>query len=411
MASTTSSSGRKPRIAVVSPFLDRSHGTERIALEWIECLTGNFEVHVYSQEVRDTDTSKFVWHRIPKLPGPHLLNYSWWYFANRIVRNFDRAFRGIRYDLVFSAGINCSDADVISVHIVFAEYARTNAESLRLAGAPLPEWPTRIHRRLYYWLISYLEGALYTNPSVTLIPVAQRTARQLTAYYGAAENMPIVYAGIDLERFSPAKCTALRLRARHELGLRDDSFALLLIGNDWRNKGVPVLLEAAARLGNLPLQLIVVTRKDHASVRATAEEMKVNDRVHLFPFRSDVEFYFAAADVYVGPSLEDSFSMPVAEAMACGLPVITSAAAGVSEIISNGVDGLILDNPSDASALASMIRALYEDATLRSKLGDNAAATAQHYSWDRSGAEIVAILEQVFQRKARATTEPAEVHD
>src|SRR5581483_1765279 len=112
-----------------------------------------------------------------------------------------------------------------------------------------------------------------------------------------------------------------------------------------------------------------------------------------------------AADAYVGPSLEDSFSMPVAEAMACGLPVITSAAAGVSEIISHGVDGLILENPSDATALASMVRTLYEDAEIRSKLGENAATTAQRYSWDRSGAEIVAILEQALRRKSHATAE------
>src|ERR1700722_21012748 len=97
--------------------------------------------------------------------------------------------------------------------------------------------------------------------------------------------------------------------------------------------------------------------------------------------------------------------MPVAEAKAFGLPVITSAAAGVSEIISNGVDGFILEDPSGSTALASLIRGLYEDAALRSKLGDNAAATAQHYSWDRSSAEIVAILEQVLQRKSHPTTE------
>ena len=58
------------------------------------------------------------------------------------------------------------------------------------------------------------------------------------------------------------------------------------------------------------------------------------------PPRKDVEFYYAAADVYAGPSLQDSYAMPPAEAMACGLPVIVSASAGVSEIVTSGKDRL-----------------------------------------------------------------------
>jgi UDP-glucose:(heptosyl)LPS alpha-1,3-glucosyltransferase len=167
-----------------------------------------------------------------------------------------------------------------------------------------------------------------------------------------------------------------------------------------------VLFEAAAQLRNLPLQLLIVTRKDQASIRALAEAKNLSDRVHLLAFRRDVELYFAAADAYVGPSLEDSFAMPVAESMACGLPVITSAAAGVSEIISNGVDGLILEDPADATTLASMIRSLYENAALRSKLGDTAAVTARRYSWKHSSDEIAAILGEALQGKSVASTEP-----
>src|SRR5450432_1948101 len=120
---------RKRLLAVVSPFLDKSHGTELHVVEWITYLSESFEIHIYSQEVRDVDVKKIPWHRIPKLPGPHLLNYVWWFFANHLWRAFDRYFRGLRYDLVFSPGINCLDADVISVHIVFAEYAEKNREA------------------------------------------------------------------------------------------------------------------------------------------------------------------------------------------------------------------------------------------------------------------------------------------
>ncbi|HWF39035.1 MAG TPA: glycosyltransferase family 4 protein [Candidatus Acidoferrales bacterium] len=396
----------KPRIVVVTPFLDPSHGTERIVCEWIEQLAGKFEIHVYSQEARGCDHSKFAWHRIPKLPGPHLLNYLWWFGANHAWRWFDKTFRSRHYDLVFSPGINCADADVISVHIVFAEYAQKNAEKLRLAGHALREWPTLIHRKLYYRLIIWLERRIYTRTDKTLVLVARKTSEQLARFYGRNDAFPVVYAGIDLEKFNVENRAPLRAQARNELGLADDAFAALLIGNDWRNKGVPAFVDALALLRDQRMHGMIVSREDSAAVRAMARERNLEERVHVLPPRADVEFYYAAADAYAGPSLEDSFSMPVAEAMACGLPVIASAAAGVSEIISNGVDGLILQNPTDAKALAVLLQRIYDDEELRSALGARAPRTAQQYTWARSGREMSVILDEALQRKQRLAAEP-----
>ena len=398
--------GPKPRVAVVTPFLDRSHGTERIVSEWIEVLAEKFEIHIYSQELRESDRAKFTWHRVPKLHGPHLFNYLWWFVANQIGRSLDRNFRGMHYDLVFSPGINCLDADAISVHILFAEYQQRNAKNLKLASRPLREWPTLIHRKLYYGLIRFLERRIYTSLPTTLILTARKTSQQLARFYGRNESFAMVYPGLDLDRFNPAKRSALRSQARRDLALRGDAFALLLIGNDWRNKGVPTLLDALTHLRDAPIELLIVSREDQGEVRAMARERGVEQRIHLLPPREDVEFYYAAADAYAGPSLEDSFSMPVAEAMACGLPVIASSAAGVSEIISDGADGLILQVPTDAVELAAMIRRLHDDVNLRSRLGENAARTAQQYSWQRSGQEVSAILEKVLQRKMRMAAEP-----
>jgi glycosyltransferase involved in cell wall biosynthesis len=92
--------------------------------------------------------------------------------------------------------------------------------------------------------------------------------------------------------------------------------------------------------------------------------------------------------------------MPPAEAMACGLPVIVSAAAGVSEIITDGEDGLILNDPKDAMALAAMIRRLYEDEAFRTRLGERAAATTVKYTWEHNGRELAAVFEDVLHRKA-----------
>ena len=91
-----SSGSRKPRLAVVSPSLDKRHGTERLVVEWISRLAPAFEIHIYSQAVADVDLSLATWHRIPKIPGPHILNYLWWFAANRLWRAWDSHFRNLR---------------------------------------------------------------------------------------------------------------------------------------------------------------------------------------------------------------------------------------------------------------------------------------------------------------------------
>src|ERR1035437_394753 len=103
----------KPRIAILSPFLDKQHGTERCVVEQVERLARQYEIHVYSNRVEDLDLSRIVWHRVPALPGPHILAYCWWLLANRIARWQGRALGGLRFALTYSPGINCFDADVI----------------------------------------------------------------------------------------------------------------------------------------------------------------------------------------------------------------------------------------------------------------------------------------------------------
>jgi UDP-glucose:(heptosyl)LPS alpha-1,3-glucosyltransferase len=393
---------QKPKIAVVSPFLDKRHGSERIITEWVSHLSDEFEIHVYSQQVEDFDRSKFTWHRIPKLPGPHLLNFLWWLAANRFSRYWDQRFRGLRHDLVFSSGANCLDADAICVHIVFAEYVGQVRPEMSFARNPIWEWPRLLHRKLYYRISVTMENRAYKNRATSLVVYSRKSVEELKAFWGRTEQIPILYLGLDHKVFNATARAMLREPARRALGIPEDQFTLILVGNDWRNKGLPVLLSALADLPDLPIGLLVVTGEDLFACRRLVAEKGLANRVLFLPPRKDIEFYYAAADVYAGPSLQDSYGIPPAEAMACGLPVIVSAAAGVSEIVTNGVDGMILDDPTDSSKLAAMIRQLYEDQEFRDRLGVKAAETARQYTWERNGRELSAIFDEIVRRKAQA---------
>jgi glycosyltransferase involved in cell wall biosynthesis len=418
----------KRRIAVVSPFIDKRHGTERCVAEQVERLAWEYgyEVHVYSQWVEDVGgvytsrawldervngperngeprsqggAGRIIWHKVPAVPAPGLIKYLWWFAANHLWRWWDGTIRGARYDLLYSPGINCLDADAISVHIVFAEFHERVRPDLALRRNPPIVWPRILHRRLYYRLIMALEHRVYPRKHLALAAVSQKTARELGRFYGRDGDVSVIYHAVDLERFSSRVRQRLRSQARRELGLPEEAFGLLLIGNDWKNKGLPCLLDAGGQLQDSRLWVLVAGRDDRTPFEARVRSCGLEGQVRFLPLRPDVEFYYAAADAYVGPSLEDAFALPPAEAMACGLPVIVSNQAGVCEIITDGVDGLVLKDPRDARELAGLIRRVLQDVGLRHRLGERAVQSVRLYTWDRNAAETAAFLQKAMSQR------------
>jgi glycosyltransferase involved in cell wall biosynthesis len=393
----------RERIAVVSPFIDKRHGTERCIAEQVERLARSYEIHVYSNRVEDVDLKRIVCHRVPRLPGPLLTAYCWWVIANHFSRWWDACFRKLAPVMVYSPGINCFDADLISVHIVFAEYLCRLGNALAFRANAVRVWPRLLHRRIYYRLLVALERVIYGGKKATLVPISGRVARELQM-----NELPVITHGIDAQRFNPGTRARLRDSARRELGVNRDDFCVLLVGNDWKNKGLDCLLQALARLRtqarlnpkvDVRTRLLVAGEDSAEPYRPAIIRLGLTDRVTFLPPRADVEFYYAAADLYAGPSLEDAFGLPPLEAMACGAPAIVSSQAGVSELISDGVDGLVLDDPRDSAKLAGLIALLCRDAELRARMGEAAARTAGQHTWDRNAEQLSRFIEEVIRRK------------
>lgn len=398
------------RLAVVSPFVDRRHGTERALAELLERLARDehCEIHLYAQRVEDLPfdrsasaggTSTIVWHKVLAIPGPHLLQFLSWLLLNTFCRRWDRWIHGLRCDLVLSPGINCLDADVVIVHALFHRL-RELARAEKHASAPSGFF-RRLHRRCYYALLSAFERRIYSAPEVSLVAVSPRTAALLHEYF-RRQNVRVIPNGVDTAQFSPAARLARRGPARALRQFRENDFVLLLVGNDWSNKGLPSILEALPKLLDLPAKLLIVGSDAPAPSREMAACLGVLDRCSWEPARADILDAYASADVYVSPSREDSFGMPVAEAMACGLPVITSVLAGVSGLLHDGADSFILRDPSDVESLAKLIRMLCEQPEMRTRIGQAAAKTALEWSWDRNAAAVWEFLKEVKAKKNSA---------
>lgn len=390
------------RLAVVSPFVDRKHGTERAFAELLERLARNYgcEIHLYAQRIEDlalggedasrpSRAGRIIWHKVPSIPGPHLVQFATWLYLNRLLRWADRFFRRTSFDLVLSPGINCKDADVIVVHALFHPLEELVQEQSQEFQEQNPF--RRFHRRVYYRFLTRLERRIYTDPNVVLATVSQRTAN-LMAHSFQRQDVRVIRNAVDTSAFSPSARLARRAEARRRWNFREEDFVILLIGNDWRAKGLYTLLEAMAALSDLPVQLFVVGSEAPERFRARAKELGVLDRSHWEVPRSEVLDFYSAADVYASPSYEDSFGLPVAESMACGLPVITSMHAGMAEQIRHGIDGFILRPFDDSSGLAEMLKRLHENEALRQNAGEEAAKSALNWTWARNATDVWELL-------------------
>ena len=402
------------RITVVSPFIDRKHGTERVLAELLARLARKYGcvIHIYSQKVNDLEVQDprcqisnncggIYWHRIPSIPGPHLVQFVAWLVTNTCWRLWDKHIRGHRYDLLLSPGINCLDADVIIVHALFHR-----VWALSQTAVPQPtrlSMLRRLHRTAYYSILVQLEKLIYGHSRAKLAAVSHRTATLLKETFGR-EGVRVLPNAVDLAVFSPEERRSRRNRARLEWGL-GDYLVLLFIGNDWTVKGLSTLLEAISACRDRTIKLLVAGADEPGPFREIADRLRLLDRVTWVKPRADVMSLYAAADLYVGPSREDAFALPPLEAMACGLPVVTSSCNGGAEVIEDGVDGFVLRDPTDSLALAKILDRLAADMQLRERVGTMASLTAKGYTWERNAAETWEFLKDVAATSSRSGRE------
>jgi hypothetical protein len=220
------------RLAVVSPFLDRQQGTELCLIEQIEHLAfqNQWRIELYSQKVSQVSghrpasgdsqnsTDSILWHKFSDVPGPHLLRYLWWFFANQWQRWRDQRSGRVRPDLVYSPRINCLDADAIVVHIVFDKLYHQVKSELALSTVPLRSWSRAIRRNLYYKFIMFLERKIYSGPGLRLVAVSNLLARHLELHFRRTD-VTVIPNAVDSLKFFDTMRAARRSATRQSLHL------------------------------------------------------------------------------------------------------------------------------------------------------------------------------------------------
>jgi len=183
---------------------------------------------------------------------------------------------------------------------------------------------------------------------------------------------------VDLNRFRPASKEEHAV-ARAALNLQGDRFVFLFVGSGFERKGLDRLLET---LPGKVLLLVVGKDRAESHYRAKADKLDLGDRVRFLGPQADVVLFYRAADAFVFPAIYEPFGNVVLEALACGLPVITSLQCGFEEFIEPGRNGWLVD-AFDRVALKKAqeeLTAVLADSLQRSSMALEARATAQRFA-------------------------------
>ncbi|HWZ88060.1 MAG TPA: glycosyltransferase family 4 protein, partial [Polyangiaceae bacterium] len=308
---------------------------------------GGVPVQLVAFRVADelTKHSNVQWYRVPKPLRSYFLGSP---LLDHVGRRVARKSMACGGRAIVNGG-NCQVGDVNWVHYVHAAYQATNRVSLaRRAQAALS------HR------LNVEQERSALLKARTIIANSQRTRRDLTEKVGIDDSrIRTIYYGIDSDRFSPPD-EQRRRRLREQFGWPDRPQVAFVGALGDRRKGFDTLFAAWSSLCRDPrweCDLVVIGRGAELEIwRERARADGIQARIRFLGFRDDVPDVLAACDALVAPTRYEAYGLGVQEALCTGIPALVSASAGVAERYPSALSELLLDDPSNAAALAASLR-------------------------------------------------------
>lgn len=234
----------------------------------------------------------------------------------------------------------------------------------------------------------------YADADRRFVAVSQMVARDMERYHGVDPGrIDVIHNGVDVDWFSPAIRNEMRAPTREFLDVSEHDVLLILVAHNLRLKGLPALMQGAAALRRrgAPVKLAVVGSRKTGRYARMCRRLGIEAR--FVGSVEDPRPFYAAADAYVHPTFYDPCSLVVLEAWACGLPVITSRFNGCAELMRNGLEDYIVDDPSEARDLVSRLERLMDRDT-RVRLGLQSRELAETLPAEHNFLRIVNVYQE-----------------
>ncbi len=355
-------------------------------------------VHLYAcRWDEEALPAEMNYHRLIVSPGPRFLRP--WRFAaacERALRDSDHQVT-IGFDKTWGQDILYPQG---GLHAASAEH------NIRKHPGKIARGLARLAKSvdLAHWSYSMLERRQYLSAHRPLIVVnSQMVARHFQQHYGIGSgDMRIIRSAVDPGRFAEHDRPKRRLEWRQTWGIQPDETVGLFVAMNYRLKGLEPLLHAVRLMpSQRPFRLLVAGNPNTARYERLARRLEIGHRVHFLGPRRDIENCYFAADFLVHPTFYDPCSLVVLEALACGLPVITTRYNGASELLSPPRDGFVTDDPHNHEHLAWCM-SQFLDPIRRATCAQAARRTATQWTFDLHYRQLLQVFTEAAARKRAA---------
>ena len=353
-------------------------------------LAQGHAVHLFSEQPpRSAPPVGVTHHTVAAIPAP-------------------RSFRPLSFALRVRSALSHADLTVVQ------SFDRTLGQQIYRAGEGVHrEWLQRKRRSLPALARSWSRLSLFDRVLLALerrvlcqtpmiITNSQRGQEEIRHHYGVpGPRMLTIYNGVDTDRFHAGVGQRFRLTQRAAWGVSTADLVILFVGSGFHRKGLACVVETMGELrrrGVTNVRLIVIGKGRVAPYQRLTHKVAVSDVVRFEGLRADVERCYAGADLFVLPTLYDPFANTCLEAMACGLPVLTTAVNGATELMRDDLHGCVLEDTPSAASVADAVQRLLSWERRRA-MGEAAQQLASNYPLSRA-------LMQTLQMYEAATNQP-----
>jgi UDP-glucose:(heptosyl)LPS alpha-1,3-glucosyltransferase len=362
----------------IRDFYHSKGGAERYLVDLMQFLAQKgHEVHVFAHRF-DQGMNDLYLHKInvfPLLKGLRILSFAFKCHQQMQQDNFD---------VIMGVG-NTWRADLLQPH--GGVHWKWFWRSLRAYKNPWL-WGAKLLGRIFslkQWVEGIVEDAPYRKGVKKIVAISEMVKKDIVDYYGIPEDdVEVIYNGVDIEHFHPRN-RQYREEVRNRYGLSLQDIVLIFVSHNFRLKGLRYLIQALSLIKkkNGNVKLLVVGRDNIRPYRRLAKKMGCGDDVFFTGAVRDLERYYPSADILVHPTFYDACSLVVLEALASGVPVITTKNNGAGGILSNGKEGFVLEDPREVGTLTERILYLADPVKLK-EVSVAARSLAEHFPQKKS---------------------------
>jgi UDP-glucose:(heptosyl)LPS alpha-1,3-glucosyltransferase len=276
-----------------------------------------------------------------------------------------------------------------------------------IRGNLLERYKKSIFNPLHFNIISVEGYSLRTAKRI--IAISRGTEKEITDCYELDRSRIVCLPnGVEIKTFNMQNKAEYRREVRDRCGIGADDFVLIFPAHEFRRKGLHGIIEALGSINSERLCLLVVGRDDPRPFRKQIEASRLKSKVVFTGEVADINRYYAASDAMVFPTAYEPFGLIILEAMALGLPVFVTRSAGAAELITDGRDGILLNDCKNAGEIRDAILSLLNAPDKGASIGREAQKTAERYSWDVIAEKTYRLYEEILREKRKGCSAGAE---